>query len=56
MEMGLKKGEMKLKSPADLVGSVLGCKGFHLSFITTQGPTRTWIIYFDSAQTMQSLV
>ena len=47
---------MKSKSLADLVGGVLGCKGFHSSFRTTQGPTRTCIIYSDSAQTMQSSV
>ena len=56
MEMGLKKGEMKSKSPADLAGGVLGCRGFHSSFRTTQGLTRTWIIYSNSAQTMHSLV
>ena len=47
---------MKSKSPADLAGGVLGCRGFHSSFRTTQRPTRTRIIYSDSAQTMQSLV
>ena len=52
MERRLKKS----KSPADLDGGVLGCRGFHSSFRTTQRPTRTWIIYSDSAQTMQSLV
>ena len=61
MEMGLKKAGMKLKSLVDLEGGggggvVLGCRGFHSSFRTTQGPTRTWIIYSDSTQTMQSLV
>ena len=35
---------------------VLGCRGFHSSFRTTQRPTRTWIICSDFAQTMQSLV
>ena len=38
------------------MGGVLGCRGFHSSFRTTQRPTRTWIICSDSAQTMQSLV
>ena len=52
MERRLKKS----KSPADLDGGVLGCRGFHSSFRTTQRPTRTWIIYFDFAQTIQSLV
>ena len=58
MERGSRRG----KSPADLVGGggggggVLGCRGFHSIFRTTQGPTRPWIIYSDSAQTMQSLV
>ena len=56
MEKELKKGAMKSKSPADLAGGVLGCREFHSSFRTTQGPTRTWIIYSDFAQTMQSLV
>ena len=38
------------------MGGVLGCKGFHSSFRTTQRPTRTWIICSDFAQTMESLV
>ena len=56
MERGLKKGNMKSKSPADLVGGVLGCRGFRSSFRTTQRPTKTWIIHSDSTQALQSLI
>ena len=30
-------------------GDVLGCRGFHSSFRTTQGLTRRWIFNSDSA-------
>ena len=47
---------MKSKSPTDLARIILGCRRFNSSFRTTQRPTRTWITYFDSTQTLQSLI
>ena len=35
-------------------GGVLGCRGFHSSFRTTQGPTRTRIFNSDSVKSLQS--
>ena len=33
----LRKAERSTKSPVDLGGGVVGCRGFHSSFRTTQG-------------------
>ena len=55
-----KKGPMEVernvKNPIASRGGVLGCRGFHSSFRTTQGPTRTRIFNSDSAQSLQSSI
>ena len=38
------------------MGGVLRCRRFHSSFRTTLRPPKPWIVYSNSAQTMQSLV
>ena len=48
--------ERSAKNPVASGGSVLGCRGFHSSFRTTQGPTGTRIFNSDSAQSLQSSI